>query len=907
MLCVKNLTKTYGKGKLAVTALKGISIDFPETGMVMILGKSGCGKSTLMNMLGGLDRPTSGDVYINGTPFSSLSAQKLDDYRNTYIGFVFQNFNIIENRNIYENIELALQLQNHKSDFESIDEALSTVGLAGLGYRKPAELSGGQRQRVAIARALVKQPEVILADEPSGSLDSVTGDDLFVALKKISKSRLVIVVTHDNEIAYKYGDRIIFMSDGVITGDIDRIKHGSDADTKFIRDNIMFVKAGYKLTMDDAESTLDPDSDNYLTFETDKQHVVLAYPDMIDVVEEGYSPGDFAQHTAPEPRPEPPLQLRRASMSFKNCLSQAASNIKKRKARFIITVIVSLICLCFLNIGLCLAMINSGSIINNTVNKTQLDFLKVEMTYEKDANAVYDIYKNNDPGMFYKCELSYIPVNNLKTESTLDMSNIWDMIGQNDTKFGFNGVIEYDDIEKCGLSLLYGSYPVSTDEILITDNTANELMSCGFVSVNAKGDYEIFKPASAEEINGKTLLIGSGSNHCMVKISGIIKTSCEKLYDKNKNTTGINLFSLGNLMTDIKDEYRMLFGVKGISEELDKYISSSGQAYVSLSKQAKENEDGSYNYDDLFLYGESVDISASGDDYDYVLTKPSFEENGFVLNDDEIALSYDIFYDIYKKLSQDLSADSSLLDIGSLLSGGVEDIMYPKLEVYISCYLNNEGGKYNYNTNVFSIVAVTKGTNTVLFSKAVAEDVLGTAFKANSVYLNAQRVNIKEVVNKAEENGLDVSSVIFSRVLSITESMHNVSRVLIIFSAVIAFFLFIIILNYLSLLVKERNKELGIMRALGTSGHVTIKVFYIELGFLDALIVILAAIISSRVVSTINDTMGTLLLYNISWVNFGILQFLLSLLIFTAFLAVTAFPILHRVVKKQPIDVIRAI
>lgn len=907
MLCVKNLTKTYGKGKLAVQALKGISIDFPETGMVMILGKSGCGKSTLMNMLGGLDRPTSGDVYINGTPFSSLSSKKLDDYRNTYIGFVFQNFNIIENRNIYENIELALKLQNHRSDFESIDEALTTVGLSGLGYRKPSELSGGQRQRVAIARALVKQPEVILADEPSGSLDSVTGDDLFVALKKISKSRLVIVVTHDNEIAYKYGDRIIFMQDGAITGDIDRIKHGSDADTKFIRSNIMFVKAGYKLTMEDAESNIDTESDNYLTFETDKQHVVLAYPDMIDVVDEGYSPGDFAPHKAPEPKPEPPLKLRRASMSFKNCLTQAKANIKRRKARFIVTVLVSLICMCFLNVGLSLAMINSRSVIKNTVRDSQLDFLKIEKKYDQSVENIYSIYKSDDPGLFYKCELLYLPVNNVKADNKTDINitNILNMLGQSDTKFGFNGVIEYEDIERSGLTLLYGRYPVGTDEILITDNSANELVSCGFVSVADDGKYEIYKPSSTDEIAEKTLLIGSGSNHCMVKISGIIKTSCERLYENKNNSKTLNLLNALTMLNgsaDIKNEYRMLFGTKGISEHLDEYINSTGQAYVSLSKPT-DNDD----YYGEYLYGDNVTVSASEGDFEYLVSMPSFDENNNVLKDDEIAVSYDIFNEIYKMLLEEYDIEGESVNVGSLLSGNLDELMHPTLDVYVSCHTNQEGGQYNYNTNKFRVVAVSKGTGTVIFSKAVAEDILGSAFKANAVYLNAQSVNISDTVKKAEQNDLDVSSVLFSNVLYITEQMHNVSRVLIIFSAVIAFFLFIIILNFLSLLVKERNKELGIMRALGTSGRVTIKVFYIELGFLDALIVTIAAIISYNIVNTINEAMGTMLLYSISWVQFGILQFILSALIFTAFLALTAFPILHRVVKKQPIDVIRAI
>ena len=905
MLSVKNLTKVYGKGKLAVKALRGISIDFPETGMVMILGKSGCGKSTLMNMLGGLDRPTSGDVYINGVPFSSLSSKKLDDYRNTYVGFVFQNFNIIENRSVYENIELALKLQNYRSDFESIDEALTSVGLAGLGYRKPSELSGGQRQRVAIARALVKQPEVILADEPSGSLDSVTGDDLFVALKKISKSRLVIVVTHDNEIAYKYGDRIIFMSDGAITGDIDRIKHGSDADTKFIRDNIMFVKAGHTLTMEEAESTVDRGKDNYLTFETDKQHVVLAYPDTIDEVETGYSPGDFTPHVAPAPVTPPPLKLRRASMSFKNCLSQAGSSIKKRKGRFIVTIIVSLICMTLLNVGLSLSMINETSIIKNTVRDEKLDFLKVSKRWYGESSAdLYEQFAHFSPGISYKCEMSYIPVNNIKAEGDEDIYDILGMLFEQSNEFGFSGIIEYEDITRCGLPLASGEYPKSTKEILITDNSASDLISCGFVSVNEKGEYELYRPASLDEITGKTILIGAGTNHCELKISGIIKTNCEELA---KNSTELNVSTLLDLrsrFTNVKNEYRMIIAQKGLCLELDEFISASAQGYAEISlKNDKEQEKEDYYRNTLFSGDVTYMAYSSG--LEYYFTAPSYGE---ALKDDEVLVTADIFKEILSN-AENMELDS--FDLLSMISSDGDGITYPGVIIYISCYnrysYNQEDGKYNYNENEFKIAGVVKGTDTIVLSRPVAESVIGSAFKADSLYFSAHTVNVNELVKAAKKNDVDISSVKFSDVLDVTETIHNISVVLLIFSGIIAFFLFIIILNFLSLLVKERNKELGIMRALGTSGPVTIKIFYIELAVLDLLIVIISAFLALRIVSSINSIIAMMFLYNISWVKFGILQFCISFLIFTAFLALTAFPILHRIVKKQPIDVIRAI
>ncbi len=252
MLEVKNLVKIYKpKRGIPVRALNGISLRFPERGMVFLLGKSGSGKSTLLNVLGGLDRCNSGEILIKGRSSRTFRQRHFDSYRNTYLGFIFQEYNILEEFSVGANIALALQLQGKKPTSDQINWILDQVDLAGHGNRKPNELSGGQKQRVAIARALVKSPEIIMADEPTGALDSVTGRQILTTLKKLSQDKLVIVVSHDREFAEQYADRIIELADGQVIRDVERqgqsvdgeLQHPVyDADTIHIPEDYVFTE-----------------------------------------------------------------------------------------------------------------------------------------------------------------------------------------------------------------------------------------------------------------------------------------------------------------------------------------------------------------------------------------------------------------------------------------------------------------------------------------------------------------------------------------------------------------------------------------------------------------------------------------------------------------------------------------
>lgn len=220
MIEIKNLTKIYDKTKEPVKALRDVSLVLPDKGLIFVLGKSGSGKSTFLNMLGGLDNVTSGDILINGKSIVNLKDSDLDKYRNDYIGIIYQNFNLFVNETVKENIMTSSIISSKKINSEDVTNICKKLDLSTKENVLVKNLSGGQKQRVAIGRALIKDPEVILADEPTGNLDSKTTKTIFNILKKIAKEKLVLVISHDIASAEKYADRIIYLSDGKVSDDV---------------------------------------------------------------------------------------------------------------------------------------------------------------------------------------------------------------------------------------------------------------------------------------------------------------------------------------------------------------------------------------------------------------------------------------------------------------------------------------------------------------------------------------------------------------------------------------------------------------------------------------------------------------------------------------------------------------
>lgn len=218
MLEVKNLTKIYKpKRGVPVKALDDVSLKFEDTGMVFVLGKSGSGKSTLLNMIGGLDNMTKGEIIIKGKSSAAFSQSDFDSYRNTFIGFIFQEYNILNEFTVGKNIALALELQGKKGDKAAVNDILEQVDLKGYRNRKPNELSGGQKQRVAIARAMANDPAILLADEPTGALDSKTSRLVMDLFHKLNREQgiTVVLITHNSKLAAETG-RILTMHDGYL-------------------------------------------------------------------------------------------------------------------------------------------------------------------------------------------------------------------------------------------------------------------------------------------------------------------------------------------------------------------------------------------------------------------------------------------------------------------------------------------------------------------------------------------------------------------------------------------------------------------------------------------------------------------------------------------------------------------
>lgn len=402
MLELIDIKKDYETGGTKMPALKGINLRFRDSEFVSILGQSGCGKTTMLNIVGGLDQYTSGDLIINGKSTKDFKDRDWDFYRNNSIGFVFQSYNLIPHQTVLANVELALTLSGvSKAERKKrAVEALEKVGLSDHIYKKPNQMSGGQMQRVAIARALVNNPDILLADEPTGALDTETSVQIMELLKDISKDRLIIMVTHNPELAMKYSTRIIRLLDGKITDDSDPY-----TDREYNRD----------ITVDTAETV-------ELFEMTEEDRAAYDYAREVGSAAKKHTARNNADtkrrrskyEGAVRSKSEKPERQagkkQRTSMSFFTALSLSLNNLMTKKTRTLLTAFAGSIGI--IGIALILAISNG---IQEYIDRVQRDTLSSypitiqtesidvssmieNMTGQKDKEITHDkdkIYSNN--------------------------------------------------------------------------------------------------------------------------------------------------------------------------------------------------------------------------------------------------------------------------------------------------------------------------------------------------------------------------------------------------------------------------------------------------------------------------------------------------------------------------------
>ena len=406
MLKLIDVKKIYTTKAGDVSAMDGITVELPDSGMIFINGKSGSGKTTLLNVIGGLDGFDDGEIVIDGKNFSTFTDSDYDSYRNTFVGFIFQEYNLLPDYTVEKNIKIANELQGKETTKEKIKELMEEFDIAGLENRKISELSGGQKQRVAIVRSLVKDPKIIMADEPTGALDSMTGIQVVETLKKLSKDKLIIIVSHDLELAEKYADRIIRIVDGKIVEDV------TITDTEIIgnlhADDIsLTVKAGSNLNPNETQELLKAIRENKKINFTEK--VIIRQKQKTKEVKDKKESGQ--------------VKLINSKMKFKSTAELGVKSLGVKPGRLIFTILLSVVAFAVFGLFDTIASYKDSKAIQNILKKS--DYQAVSVYQEYDVNSKY--YYNSSYSNSNLVKFTDEDIEKLSNESGFNFRPVYDL------------------------------------------------------------------------------------------------------------------------------------------------------------------------------------------------------------------------------------------------------------------------------------------------------------------------------------------------------------------------------------------------------------------------------------------------------------------------------------------------
>ena len=607
MLEVKNLKKIYKTQKGAdVFALNGVSLKFQEKGMVFLLGKSGSGKSTLLNLCGGLDAPTEGEIIVKGRSSKDFSQSDFDSYRNTFVGFIFQEYNILNEFSVEDNIALALELQGKPKDKQAVAALLDEVDLTGLAKRKPNTLSGGQKQRIAIARALIKSPEIIMADEPTGALDSKTGKQVFDTLKKLSEKKLVIVVSHDRDFAQQYGDRIIELKDGKVLSDISKTQVAN----KQISENldsigdVLHIKKGSALTPEDIKKINDflKSTSQDVIIATDKNDInnfkkasrINDNNEKEVFVETDENKNPLKTYTKEESR------FIRSKLPLKHAFKIGASGLKTKPFRLVFTILLCTIAFTFFSLLSTLSFYDSEATFRQTLLDSNVPLLQLEKQY-KARTLWYEFGEQlGDNETYYEGAFSHQELEN--HISTLSPSAFGGYkyctsfnVRQNSSRYWQNEIRAYAFLPENNsvISTIEGEYPKNNNEIVISSYFASLLKEC----VGYDKDGNVIEISSINELIGKTISLQDNT----YKITGILQSGeIPAKYEELKTAEGNANYTLQNDFYNYLSDgfHRLVFVTQDrlatIKANNPQYIEKISQ-YTSVTMGIKRGDEVVYN------------------------------------------------------------------------------------------------------------------------------------------------------------------------------------------------------------------------------------------------------------------------------------------------------------------------
>ncbi len=623
MLQVINLTKVYKTKHGADTrALDGVTLQFPEKGMVFLLGKSGSGKSTLLNVCGGLDNPTSGEIIVKGRSSKNFSQSDFDSYRNTFIGFIFQEYNILNEFSVEDNIALALELQGKGKDKKAIAKLLDDVDLSGFAKRKPNTLSGGQKQRIAIARALIKNPEIIMADEPTGALDSNTGKQVFDTLKKLSQDKLVIVVSHDREFAELYGDRIIELKDGKILSDVSKTQQQQQALTQNVNavGNVLSMKTGADLTDADFEqikaflkkasgsvviASGEKDVQNFKKvsrINDSGEQEIFADTDESRLEKKTYTKEDS--------------RFIRSKLPGRHAVKIGLSGLKRKPFRLFMTILLCTVSFVMFGLLSTLNFYDSEQTFRETLTLSAPEFLKADKSYQANVTWFSFGQEEHSYDTLYRARFSDDDIAKLKA-STGDrifggVEAYFTLNVRNTSQYWAPRISTVATLPE-GHPLrnrITGAYPTNADEIVLTTYLADLTVACQTYDANGK-PIEISKP---EDLIGKKISI-DGTTYTVTGLfdCGAVDPKYDILKDSSERNDRLQM-ELEQYLND--GQFQFVFvnaeQLRKISDRYEQYGGEKSYHYRSVTSDLHlQNEEAEYPEWGSAYYLSPAEVNAS--------------------------------------------------------------------------------------------------------------------------------------------------------------------------------------------------------------------------------------------------------------------------------------------------------